>query len=167
MAMQYYPEIFDEEYVVCDIDGTIANLEHRLHFINNDDGTVKEVKDWKGFFANVEGDKPIESTIEILSDHIAKGRKIIFVSARPESCRYQTEWWLWQHLEDKLGMEYVHLIMRGSDDRREDTDVKRDIHRKFLASLNVKCIIDDRPQVIRMWREEGYEVTDVGDGVDF
>ena len=28
-----------KKYVVCDIDGTIANLEHRLHFVFNEDGT--------------------------------------------------------------------------------------------------------------------------------
>ena len=31
--------------VICDLDGTIADLTHRLHFIKNADGTKKKYKD--------------------------------------------------------------------------------------------------------------------------
>ena len=41
--------------IVCDIDGTIANLSHRLHFIQPEEGGKK---DWDSFFAGVSDDEP-------------------------------------------------------------------------------------------------------------
>lgn len=163
MALQYYPEVFDDKYIVCDIDGTVANLQHRLHYIKNEDGTDKDVKDWDGFFSKVYDDSPIDSTIDMLHKYKEEGYEIIFVSARPEKCRQATIEWLMNYVD----VDPVTLIMRGDGDKREDSDVKRDIHKKYLANLYIKCIIDDRPRVINMWREEGYHVIDVGPGIDF
>lgn len=157
MALQYFPEAFDEKYVVCDIDGTVANLDHRLKYAKGD------TKDWDKFFDRVEYDEPIYATLDMLETFHNQGYNIIFVSARPEKCREGTERWL----EYNLSVPYLTLLMRQDHDKREDSEVKADIHRKYLANINIKCIIDDRPRVIRMWRELGYEVIDVGPGVEF
>lgn len=36
------------KYVIVDIDGTVADLSHRIHFIEG------EKKDWDSFYNNVE-----------------------------------------------------------------------------------------------------------------
>lgn len=46
------------KYVIVDIDGTVADLSHRIHFIEG------EKKDWDSFYNNVEKDKPIQHVID-------------------------------------------------------------------------------------------------------
>jgi hypothetical protein len=37
--------------ILCDLDGTLANVGHRLHYLKNPDGTLKPQKerDWGSF----------------------------------------------------------------------------------------------------------------------
>ena len=37
----------------------------------------------------------------------------------------------------------------------------------MIGKENIFMVFDDRPSVIRMWRENGVKVVDVGDGVEF
>lgn len=45
---------------IFDIDGTLADLSHRLHFIQ------KKPADWDGFFAACSDDAPIPEVIELI-----------------------------------------------------------------------------------------------------
>ena len=87
---------------------------------------------------------------------------LVLVSSRPEDYRRQTTDWLAQN-----EMKFDNLIMRQSGDKRPDTEVKNDIYHRYLKHYNIVRVFDDRPSVIRMWREKGLEVQDVGDGVEF
>lgn len=158
MALQYLDFWKGEKTVVCDLDGTLCDTEHRLHFVRG------EKKDWKGFFEAM-GDDPIRTeTVDKLLKY-DKTHKIIFVSARPEKYRDTTELWL----ERKLNGYRIHgaLIMRSDNDKRPDTEVKSEIYDKYLKNLDIELVIDDRPSVIRMWREKGLNVLDVGKGIEF
>ena len=55
--------------VLCDLDGTLADVNHRLHYIKNDDGTKKTRKesDWGSFHTECINDAPNEDVIEILN----------------------------------------------------------------------------------------------------
>jgi hypothetical protein len=58
--------------------------------------------------------------------------------------------------------------MRNEFDHLPDVDFKRGILNKYFVDRSkILKIYDDRPSVIRMWREEGLDVVDVGNGVDF
>ncbi len=58
--------------------------------------------------------------------------------------------------------------MRRSGDKRPDTEVKQQIYDTYFKDkYNIAYVIDDRPSVIQMWRSNGLEVIDVGEGVDF
>jgi hypothetical protein len=57
--------------------------------------------------------------------------------------------------------------MRRKGDKRQDTDVKSDIYNRYLKQYDIVRVFDDRPSVIRMWREKGLEVEDVGNGEEF
>lgn len=158
MALEYGLVKIDREVVICDIDGTVANLEHRLHHIK------KEPKDWASFFAEISNDTPIESTINKIREEQSAGRQVIFVSGRPDSCRAETAEWLKKHLPD---IDSRFLLMRKAHDKREDTIVKSEIFFKYLDGLDIKMVYDDRPSVIRMWRDLNLPVTDVGFGIEF
>jgi hypothetical protein len=51
-------------------------------------------------------------------------------------------------------------------DKREDTEVKQAmLDRYFSDRSKIALVIDDRPSVMRMWRENGLNVVDVGNWV--
>lgn len=88
---------------------------------------------------------------------------IVFVSGRPDTYKKETIEWL----ENNIGLAEYYLLMRQGHDSRDDTDVKRDIYKNYLIGKKIIKVFDDRPRVIRMWREEGLEVVDVGSGIEF
>ncbi len=163
MALQRLEYMKGEKFVVCDLDGTLCDISHRLPFVQNLPEGQK--KDWKSFFSAIEFDVLRTEVLDKLLALEEQGSKIIFVSARPDTYRKQTEAWLEKVLKGyPLGFT---LIMRDSRDKRDDTLVKSEIYEKFLKHLNVVKVFDDRPSVIRMWREKGLEVEDVGKGIEF
>lgn len=158
MALQYgllYRSEISKGIVVCDIDGTIANIEHRLHHAK------KEPKDWKSFFSEMDKDTVREDVKAEIKKCEEEGYDIVFVSARPEDYREQTEKWLL----DNMGYNFV--LMRQKGDKRDDTIVKQEIYDKYLKHHNVVRVYDDRPKVIRMWMSNGLQVIDCGMGVEF
>lgn len=162
MALQYglYPQP-KKGFVICDIDGTISDTTHRLHYVKD-----VEKKDWKGFFSEMSKDPMREDTFEKLTSFYNAGFEIIFVTARPEDYRKETEEWLKKHLDCHI--DWTALIMRNSGDGRPDTEVKQQIYDMyFKGKYEVNTVIDDRPSVIRMWRENGLHVIDVGEGKEF
>ena len=180
MALRYGLKTFSQGSVVlCDIDGTIANIDHRLHYVTNpvtkityDGGdlppnmavSIGFKKDWKGFFSEMENDSVRQDVQKILIDLYNRGHTIIFLSARPDSYRDVTLKWL---ADKTLSFAYT-LIMRQSHDKRPDTEVKADmLNLHFPDKGVIHTIIDDRPSVIRMWKEMGINVMDVGKGEEF
>jgi len=101
----------DKKIIICDIDGTIANLQHRLHFIKNADGSKKKYKDtdWDSFHKACVDDTPINWVIEVLANINDAGteREIYFFSGRNESVRQETLDWLWKHV---LSSSMCHAV---------------------------------------------------------
>ena len=175
--------------IVCDIDGTIANLRHRLHYIQNEDGSKKRYKDtdWNSFHAACVDDEPYEDVIAVLHSLVlgigngcdvcgAVEREVYFFSGRNASVRNETAEWLekhvpitlsWSDYEQYLGAgepeEWQHhLHMRSEGDRRPDTVVKLEMaERAGLTPDDVLCILDDRQSVVDMWRENGFRVMQI------
>lgn len=163
MAMQagLYPKP-EKGFVICDLDGTLCDIKHRLHFVQKPEG---EKKDWKGFFSGISEDSVNEKVREMLEDAQKHGGyEIAFVSGRPDDHREVTERWLQRHV-----LPYSVLLMRRAGDKRPDTETKKDILDTYFLNNGYKVAyaIDDRPSVIRMWGENGISVVDVGDGVEF
>jgi hypothetical protein len=100
------------------------------------------------------------------------------VSARPEKYREMTEDWLARNnmlpvrssaymLSSAANIPYEALLLRLDGDSRDDTITKKQILDMYLDKEAIHTVIDDRPSVIRMWRENDLPVIDVGDGVEF
>lgn len=162
MAMRngiYRPE---KGFCLCDLDGTVADITHRLQYAKG------EAKDWKKFFSLIHEDRPREEVIRKLIDFSVSGLEVVFVSARPEDYKKETIDWLEKNVVPRLPNGYLTLIMRRSGDKRPDTEVKKEVLDTYFREKDlVKVVIDDRPSVIRMWRENGLEVVDVGQGIEF
>ena len=139
--------------VIFDIDGTLANCDHRLHHLDG------ERKDWDSFFASQSLDAPIES-ITWLNRMLGVARnemvadeqfEILIVTARPSTYEDETERWLIEH--DVL---LDRLYMRAEGDYRPDNIVKAELLDQILQDgYEPYLVIDDRPQVVEMWRSFG------------
>lgn len=120
------------------------------------DGTLAIRGQWEPYdWHRVGEDTPNGPVIEVVRALSARAN-IVFVSGRMEQCRPQTLAWLHEHVcEGTLGCFCHPLFMQADDDYRRDTVVKREIFEKEIAGrYDVAGVIDDRAQVVRMWREE-------------
>lgn len=161
MALQYELYKPKKGYIICDLDGTLCDITHRLEFVK---GEGK--KDWKSFFWHIPEDKLKLDTYKKLCSYSEEGYDIVFVSARPQDYEDITVKWLNKHLG---ALPWETLIMRRAGDIRDDVDVKRDILNRFFKDRSlIHKVIDDRPRVVKVWQEELGEdrVIDVGPGPD-
>jgi len=145
-----------DKTVIFDMDGTLADVEHRRHFV---DGSIGK-KDFDAFYAAMYCDtknQPICDLCNLMAPHY----NIIICTGRPESYREITERWLEQN-----EVFYDYLMMRPDTKRHEaDWLIKQDmLHIVIAAGLYVFMSIDDRDQVVRMWRRNGVTCLQVADG---
>lgn len=144
---------------IFDIDGTLADLTHRLHFIKSPDGGLKPYaeRDWNSFNGAVKDDAPIVPVFRTLNALLASGAKVIFFSGRNEVAREDTEQWLFEYVD--MPRHAVRLYMRAENDRRDDAIVKREMWDALPQDIKsyVVGVFDDRDRVVRMWRELGVQ----------
>lgn len=144
-----------KDTVVVDIDGTIADLTHRLKYYSGPE------KDLEKFYSLVSEDKPIHNIIRMV-ESLAKDYKIVFCTGRCERSMQDTITWLRSVLFVNKTFE---LLMRPEDDRRMDTEVKPEILiHNGLSPKNVLLIIEDRNRMVKEWRSRGFTCIQVVDG---
>lgn len=123
-------------------------------------------RDWESFFNEIPYDTPRWNVIDQVFDLEAEGYEIVFVTARPDNYKRATVQWLEKTLQ--YYPKETTLIMRRAGDRRDDTEVKKEMYETYFKDkYPIKVVFDDRPSVIRMWKEQGLDVVDVGEGIEF
>jgi hypothetical protein len=119
--------------------------------------------DWK----KVGVDIPDAGMKELLKRLMLNAPTLFYFSGRDGVCRPETLKWLTDNDFPPGAMEegqMFNLIMRPEGDSRSDAIVKREMFDTHIAGkYNVLCVLDDRPRVIRMWRELGLLVLQVND----
>lgn len=155
-----YPEGEKPSAVLCDLDGTLCNIDHRLHFVQGEGR-----KDWKNFLYNIPGDSVNEWCRTILSglvNHPYNDTQIVYCSGRGSEYRGQTKEWLIEHncwnycVDTTTDDRGSHLYMRERGDHRTDYIVKEIIlDFEILTRFKPLFAIDDRKQVVDMWRRRG------------
>jgi predicted kinase len=136
--------------IICDLDGTLCNCEHRRHHVR------KDPPDWKSFFEAMDKDtlnEPLRKFLWSMHTEVVT----LFVSGRPDNYRSITERWLIENLSYSSNfwetISEDNLFMRKSGDFRPDWVVKEEILKEeILPNYEVLCVIDDRPSVVDMWR---------------
>lgn len=145
-----------KQCIIVDIDGTIADIGHRIHFV---DGSEK--KDWKKFYGAMDKDDP--TNVGEFVDLVAYAFSIaphmscdVFLfSGRPDDYREMTEKWL-QENYPSLYNDKQALLMRPSGDFRKDSIIKREMLSNIRnQGYEPLLVIADRQQVVDMWKEEG------------
>jgi predicted kinase len=170
MAYQFGFLKQEREMVVFDMDGTLTNLDHRRHLVK--DLKEGEKPDWDKFFSQCDKDTPRPDVLADMKIAYQAGQEVVICSARPEDYRDKTEKWLeahgaWTEKDGEKVPMYTRLIMRKHKDYRQDTIVKKEMLDKYLDKTKIFRWYDDRPIVIRMLRENGINVVDVGNGEEF
>jgi len=142
--------------IIVDIDGTLADNEHRRHFV---EGVPRSKRDFKSFNAMMHKDavcKPVATIINLLSRMFS----ILLVSGRGEEYRRITEKWLKRNF-----IKYDMLYMRPAKDNRPDTMIKLEILEQIKQEGYAPHLaIDDRNRCVKMWRDAGITCFQVADG---
>jgi hypothetical protein len=144
---------------IFDIDGTLANCEHRLKHI------IGPKKNWAAFDREGHKDTPITPIVQICNAVYATYTyPLVLLTGRGERTREDTLNWLAEH-----AVNYDFLIMRPEGDHRPDTIVKWEQFCKFMAvhkfdHSKVQTIFEDRGRLVDMWRANGFHVCQVAEG---
>lgn len=140
-------EEFKKEVILVDIDGTLALKENRSPY-----DMTKVLEDT--------ANEPVAWAVRnfMRDDSV----QVVFFSARDSSAYNDTKTWL---QNNNLWKESSELYLRDSGDNRKDSIVKSEMLDQYIFPRKVKFIIDDREQVVDMWRSLGYTVFHVDWGM--
>lgn len=131
--------------IIIDLDGTLANCDHRVHFVKS------KPKNWDAFFEGMGEDVLNEWCAELIEAMRMKNYTILFVTGREEKYKVATLDWL-----KKNKVEFDHLFMRELKDVRDDFLVKEEIYnQKIKNHYDILFVVDDRVSVVNKWRELG------------
>lgn len=136
--------------ILCDIDGTVANNDHRQHYLEGK-------KDWDGFFSELSNDVPIYSIIEKVKNHQSEGKDIIFLTGRPERYREKTELWLKKYFDFKF-----KLLMRKDKDLRDKVIAKEELLKESsIQSAFIHLVFENDEDLIKYWKAKEVSVHQV------
>ena len=134
------------ETILFDIDGTLADINQRREFLKS------SPPNWRAFNENMGEDKPNAPIVKLYRTFWeTQCYEILLVSGRSETHRKLTEQWLaWNEIP------FSQILMRQDKDYRADYIVKEEIlHKLQQKGKNILFVVDDRNQVVDMWRRNG------------
>jgi len=130
--------------VIVDIDGVLADAEHRQHHLE------PPWRDWDSFFAEAGGDDVFEEMVTVL-ELLAPDLVVVLLTSRPAWIQRETLRWL-----DLYDIRWDLLIMRPIGDFQPSPGFKR-YETTTLTERNFRprLAIDDDMRNVRMYRSEG------------
>ena len=138
----------------CDLDGTLCNVGHRLHIL--DDLKDKPEQEKFDIFTDAcDLDTPNKWCLDILWAMRLTGFEILYVTGRSEKFVNKTTLWLLDnvHFHDRYTPK---LYMRPNGDDTPDDQMKAKIYRLDIKPYyDVAFCLEDRPSVARKLRSIG------------
>jgi len=145
--------------VIADLDGTIALIEHRRHWLDvSKHPDMLSDERWRRFFAACVDDSPNNPVINTLQALDDGDYEIHIFSGRSAEVHKETVKWL-----EEFDIPYHYLRMRPAGDFTPDEILKR----QWIAEYDladILCVFDDRTKVVNMWRELGLACFQVAPG---
>lgn len=149
---------------IFDLDGTLANIDHRLHFLDKDrhDSEGKRIgKNYREFYAACVDDEVIQPVVDIYEALGMSGNEVWIWTGRSEEVRDETRAWIFRNLY----MFPDDLMMRPAGDHRPDTVLKAE----WLAALDEEArqrlvVFEDRSRMVKMYRDAGVTCFQVAEG---
>ena len=143
---------------ICDLDGTVADCSHRMHWI-----TTKP-RNFKAFYSGIPYDRPIPHVINVVRNLIEWDNRVVFCTGRSIEYVDATTKWINDHILYGISMEY-DIFMREKQDFRPDNIVKEELLSEIKeAGYNPVFAFEDRSRVRDMWIRNGIFVFDVSQG---
>ena len=133
-------------FIVFDLDGTLANCDHRTHYLE------QEPKDWDAYFNACDGDLVYPEMRDLFNAIAYKDgvERVEIWTGRREDQREKTKRWLNENNFNTLGQTV--LMMRPTGVITHDTDLKG----KWLKERGAPDIIfEDRNSMVEFWRSKG------------
>lgn len=161
--------------IIFDLDSTLADCEHRCHFVdakknpefwpvyckpfdymNPQTGELWKPQ-WKAFYEACDKDGPIQHVWKVF-DHLAVDNDIEIWSGRCESVRDKTLKWLYENCPYSGQTLKMRTIGNCTpDDELKEMWLNAAI---ILEGKKIDFVFDGSPKVVRMWRRHGIFVFD-------
>ena len=136
--------------IIVDLDGTVA--------LHNGRGPYD--------YNKCDTDLVNSPVAKIVTNYFASGETpcyIIYVTGREDFCKDKTLQWLKDN--NLWSPQHCKLYMRRTYDRRKDCVIKMEIFEQYINNIYfVEFCIDDRTQVVELWRSLGLTCLQVADG---
>lgn len=134
-----------EEAIIVDVDGTLA------HIVNGR----------SPYDASRAMEDELDDAVSVITAMAYQnGYKVIILTGRSAEHKQVTIDWL-----EENGVPYDEIYTRESGDNTKDAIVKRDLYRRHVEpKYRVKFVLDDRNQVVDMWRSLGLKCLQVQPG---
>lgn len=124
-----------QKAIICDLDGTLALIGDRSPYDSK----------------NCHLDAINPPIYDVLDRYFDAGFKIILFSGRDGAFQQETHAWLNKHQ-----VPWDICVLREPGNREKDAVIKERMYRKFVeGKYNVLFVLDDRDQVVKMWRDLG------------
>lgn len=149
----------NEKYYIFDLDGTLADIEHRRHLVSG------KKKNWSLFYKGCVNDSPNAAVVDLYKQLDSSDDNIMIIfSGRSNIVRRETQQWL----EDNE-IFYSLLMMRPEGDYTPDEVLKQEWLNRYLSHhemtlSQVSAVFDDRQKVVNMWRDIGLTCFQVAPG---
>lgn len=140
---KYVPNKDNPPAIIVDIDGTIA--EHT---------GIRKPYEWHKVGLDRTRDN-VCNLVRLMYGHTM----IILLSGRDGVCRPETQQWLKDN-----NIPYNQLLMRAAGDSRSDYIIKEELFDQVKDDYNILFAVDDRDQVVNLWRSMGLECWQVNYG---
>lgn len=120
--------------IICDLDGTLSLMNGRDPYRGEDCAS----------------DLLHQPVYQLLRDQHEQGIAVVLFSGRNGESEPQTREWLAAH-----NVPFHMLVMRAPGDQRKDSIIKREMYEAHIeGKYNVLFVLDDRDQVVDLWRKE-------------
>lgn len=130
-----------------DLDGTIRNIDHRLHYLQ------REEIDWREFEEQCVYDLPIPSTINLMRRLVHGGGTVWIWTGCSDHVQKQTEVWL-----HRYDAPYSQLIMKPQDSTDSAAHWKKFWLDSVIPRDRLVTCFDDDSRITLMLREQGVDV---------
>ena len=148
-------QIDDVPTVIFDIDGTLADITHRV--------PLARAKKFDEFFEAMDGDVHNAPIVALHQMVQKQGYQIIYCTGRPDQYRKGTLAFL-----ETVTATKPLLLMRPDKDRFiPDSEAKQDMLDGILTRMskdNILFTVDDRQKVVDFWRANGITCLQCADG---
>ena len=143
--------------IIFDLDGTLALINERKNL-----AIASGKFDWDVFFdpSNIKLDVPNKPVVKMAQLFAENGFFIVIFSGRSDKTKHATKSWLTRNK-----VPFHKLVMR--DNKRHfmpDNELKKQLLNEHVNINDIFLVVDDRQQVVDMWRSLGLTVFQVDEG---